>query len=372
MARPAIPALTSIRFIFAVMVLATHFHGYTPGVSGAWMAPLGNIAVSWFFILSGFILAYSFPTLPSAKDTGKFLISRFWRLFPVQAVTVLASYLLFASSRQLAQTEPEYLFASLSLMHAWAADPAASQAFNVPAWSVSHEWFFYLAFPVLIAWGWRSALAVSVFAAAIALAWATQMGCWESQTAFQDSSNPYAANCYSLVYYWPPARLWEFTLGIGVCALAGRLRATRFASLLQCVLVPGATALFVFQSQILALIPYDFFSHFFVGWSLNVLIGCAIILGLSQRGPIAAALSIRPFVFAGEISFSMYMTHMLILRYLDAKGMNAGLPYPASFVAVCALTMLISAAVFLLVERPSRAWLKSVLSEPRLRSRTAS
>ena len=84
-AEPARPrrldALTSIRFVFSLMVVGTHFSGYHPGALPSWIGPLGNIAVGWFFVLSGFILAYNFPRLDSGKLRWKFVVSRFFRLF---------------------------------------------------------------------------------------------------------------------------------------------------------------------------------------------------------------------------------------------------------------------------------------------------
>lgn len=366
MTRPAIPALTSVRFFFALMVIATHFQGFSrvEGVP-SWVGPLGNIAVSWFFILSGFILAYNFPRLATHRATTEFLIARFWRLFPLQALTLLASYLMFESSRHLVEVSPTYLWRSLSLTHAWTASPFAAQAFNVPAWSISHEWFFYLAFPLLIAWGWKSALGFSLLAAAIAVSWATSLGCWDSAAAFQAPGDSYDPTCNAVLYYWPPARLWEFATGIGLCAIAVRLHQRGIRAWFQPVMVTSAVLMFVYRADLMWFIPFGFFSHTFAGWAVSTLVGCMIILGLSQDGLVAEIMRYRHLVFAGEISFSMYMIHMLILRYADATGVLAGPPYILSFILVCAVTIAISAATFLLIEQPSRSWLKSLMSGPR-------
>jgi peptidoglycan/LPS O-acetylase OafA/YrhL len=84
--RGKLDALTSIRFFFASMVLVGHFTGHfqaelgpLPGFVYA-MAPL---AVSWFFVLSGFIIAYNYPALSTNKQRRDFLILRVARLWPV-------------------------------------------------------------------------------------------------------------------------------------------------------------------------------------------------------------------------------------------------------------------------------------------------
>ncbi|MGO4741332.1 acyltransferase family protein [Bosea sp. 2KB_26] len=357
-----LPALTSIRFVFAIMVVATHFAGYHPTIAAPWMGPLGNIAVSWFFILSGFILAYNFPKLSGGSDVLKFVISRFWRLFPVQAVTLLASHALFDSSRHLVQIAPSYLAASLTLTHAWSASTFAAQAFNVPAWSISHEWFFYLIFPLLIARGWVLALAITAVSSVTAIGWATSIGCWNSQAAFQAAGDSYAPTCHSIAFYWPPARLWEFALGIAICAAAARFRRLPTARLIQPALVVLAVAAFYYQQEIVAVGPSGFFVRFFGLWVVNVGVGCTLILALSLPGPVADALNFRPLLFAGEISFSVYMTHMLILRYADMHHLGSELPAPVLFIIVCAVSSAVSAGIFLLIEQPSRLWLKAMFA----------
>src|SRR5271156_303732 len=69
-----IDALTSLRFIAAAMIVVTH------SVTIFSMDPTGNIAklplsqgVSFFFVLSGFILTYVYKRLDGWKATLRFL-----------------------------------------------------------------------------------------------------------------------------------------------------------------------------------------------------------------------------------------------------------------------------------------------------------
>jgi peptidoglycan/LPS O-acetylase OafA/YrhL len=58
--RPApIPALTGMRFVAALMVFVSHYG--VPGISGvpALVASFGYVGVTFFFILSGFVLTYN-------------------------------------------------------------------------------------------------------------------------------------------------------------------------------------------------------------------------------------------------------------------------------------------------------------------------
>jgi peptidoglycan/LPS O-acetylase OafA/YrhL len=362
--------LTPVRAVFALMVVFHHFVGYHGLAIPDWAVDVGNIAVSWFFILSRFILAYNFPALRGGEETLKFVASRFWRLFPVQAVTTLASLALFSSSVSLVRAYPADLLRSLTLTHTWAAIPFASQAFNVPAWSISIEWFFYLLLPLLIAQGWAVRVLLAVAAFAIAGTWAHALGCFASQANFQAPGDSFHTTCYQLFLYWPPARLWEFTLGIALCGLSSRIRAWRGCEVVQVMLTALAIWAFLDRSELTRRISFDFYWSFFGSWIITALVGAALILALSLRGPLDRALSFPALVFLGDVSFSLYMTHMLVLRFADMHHIGYTLPLSVQFAGVCAVATAISICLFLYIERPSRLMLKRTFNVAPERSRS--
>jgi peptidoglycan/LPS O-acetylase OafA/YrhL len=352
-------ALTSVRALFALMVLYHHFVGYHRLAMPDWAADAGNIAVSWFFILSGFILAYNFPVLRGGEEAFKFIVSRFWRLFPVHAVMILVSVVLFSGSGLgLIRAHPAALLVSLTLTHAWPAIPAASQVFNVPAWSISVEWFFYLLFPLLIAQGWVVRILLAVAAFAIAGTWAHALGCFASQANFQAPGDSYHTTCYQLFLYWPPARLWEFMLGMAICSLSSRIRALRGCEFIQVMLTALAIWAFLDRANLIGPISFSFHWSFFGSWIITSLIGAALILALSLPGPIDRALSFPALVFLGEVSFSVYMTHMLVLRFADTHQIGYTQPVTVQLAVTYAVVTAISACLFLYVEKPSRLMLK--------------
>ena len=365
-------ALTSVRFFFALMVVGTHFCGYHPTVLPTWAAPLGGIAVSWFFILSGFILAYNFPILSSPSKITQFLISRFWRLFPVQLATIVASLLLFPSGWGIVNGMPSVFYQALTLTQTWTAIPFTSQVFNVPAWSISCEWFFYLMFPLLIAALGVTRIAIVTLAAGVALAWATVHGCWSSQAAFQNGGDSLHVTCYMLTIYWPPIRLWEFTLGIGVCDLVKGLRQQGVPAWWQPTLVVVALIVFAERSTILGTMLPGYFASFFTDWLLSALAGAVLIGGLALNGYMTRWMSFPPLVFCGEVSFSIYMTHMLVLRYFSEHEIGVSLTGWAQFAFVCLLTFAISSIIYLAVESPSRKLLKAAFARIAIKPRQVS
>jgi peptidoglycan/LPS O-acetylase OafA/YrhL len=117
----------------------------------------GTIALPFFYVLSGFVLAHSyFNRIPALKDKGPFYKARFARLYPVY----LLSFVLFlpiAVEKYLRHPAaglhngPEiYVLGALLTLFAVQAWTPLSQAWNGPAWSLSVEAFFYLMFPLAL------------------------------------------------------------------------------------------------------------------------------------------------------------------------------------------------------------------------------
>ncbi len=99
-------ALTALRFIAATMIVLHHSRGNF-GIPGA-VGDYFNFAqaVTFFFILSGFVLAYSYPTLSGLPAVGRFYRARIARLWPLHFTTfVLAmGFLVRRGNAYLCQT----------------------------------------------------------------------------------------------------------------------------------------------------------------------------------------------------------------------------------------------------------------------------
>ncbi|MBV9171201.1 MAG: acyltransferase [Chloroflexi bacterium] len=158
--RAQLPELTALRFVAAAAVVVGHGALDLPFVPQLlWLATQGNAGVSFFFVLSGFILTYTyaawFKAGVSRAQYIRFLQARVYPMYIVSllliAVVVLRSYQVRAS----APPSPFYLaltwltYASIIQVHI----PSETLSFqwNAPAWSVATEAVFYLLFPFIIA-----------------------------------------------------------------------------------------------------------------------------------------------------------------------------------------------------------------------------
>lgn len=148
-----LPSLTSLRFVAAATVVL--FHTYAAfGIAGRRWEVGGLQAVSFFFLLSGFINYHVYPTLDSWKSRGRFLLARFARIYPAHLASLALLFVLVPWLGEHALNQPLVLAAHLTLLQSWLPQSRYCFALNNPAWSISTEAFFYACFPLLVL-SWR-------------------------------------------------------------------------------------------------------------------------------------------------------------------------------------------------------------------------
>lgn len=153
--------LTGWRFIAAFGVILCHFSDLLfPGQSESFLKIWKGMAnfVGFFFILSGFILAYNYQArFLKGKTTVKdFLAARFARIYPalIFSLTIAFPTYLFLNIRT--HTPPLelglYSLGTLLMIKTWLPFLAWENVspWNGPTWSIETEFFFYLCFPFLI------------------------------------------------------------------------------------------------------------------------------------------------------------------------------------------------------------------------------
>jgi peptidoglycan/LPS O-acetylase OafA/YrhL len=352
-----IRALTGLRGVAASMVVS--YHCFSQLVPVAWLRAAlshGYIWVDCFFVLSGFIMALSFP-LPPGRGLiprfGGFLLRRIARIWPLYLVCSLAGFVqtqtgqsVFTNFRY--HAPGELLLANLVMAQnlAWAV-PWGPHGWggsaNFAAWSISTEWTAYLAYPMLYAvtLGSRRIAMLAALIAAGALLWVAFTPLpgviWRHGPMDVFDGNHAAATLRCMA---------EFTLGL----LAYRVRDHRAV---RAVLRNRAAAAVLFAA-IVALLAWP------ASDLLIVALFPPLILSLLQeRAPCAAVLS-RGIVYRlGVWSYAIYMVHGLFL--ISAAHIWVVRRWPAKLPQ----TLISLAAILLLallahygVERPCRRWLR--------------
>lgn len=152
-----LPGLTSLRFFAVLYVVLFHYHLKIHPFFDAIIAK-GYLAVDFFFILSGFILTHCYLLqIQEARFSYKdFLIRRLARIYPVHLATLLLTALLFGiglimgmQGLEQALKLPSFIH-NVFLVHAWGLSD--KMTYNRYSWSISAEFFAYLAFPFLLKW----------------------------------------------------------------------------------------------------------------------------------------------------------------------------------------------------------------------------
>ncbi|GLY29848.1 hypothetical protein Kisp02_32130 [Kineosporia sp. NBRC 101731] len=287
-----------MRFFAAVLILAVHSFRPILDISALnIMADLGVVGVSFFFVLSGFVLTWS----ARVGDSPKAFYRRRWaRVYPLHIVTTLIalSTLVFGPAFATWYTT---IFAVL-LLQAWAPTPSWYLAGNAPSWSLSCEAFFYATFPFTYRWLSKmqpgKLLRVAV---AIVLYLAVTPAVFLLLTTPQFN--------HAITYINPLYRVGEFTLGI-IIALAMRYpipvlrvsQAAIFAVLSYICVAAVKVALILLLDWTLA----DAYA------ALLLMPAWIVLITSGARADTTGAPSLfrrRYLIVLGEWSFALYLVH---------------------------------------------------------------
>ena len=362
-------ALTSLRFVAALMIVFYHASNYFPWA--AWAKNLFlNQGVSFFFVLSGFILTHVYTS--KSVSYSAFLWARFARIYPTHLVTcLLVISFIRPDSRQFPGVgffDPLVVLASnLTLTHSLPPFINYTYSWNSVSWSISTEMFFYLAFPLLLVgirrnWYWKLACAVGIICAYAIVASVFHI----PATSERLTDLTITFLCYAS----PLFRGFEFVLGMSAYVVWRRLRTYIPGLLVGTVLEAAAVVVVILWFRNM---PHLALSPTFQFW-LNSAGGCGVFAILivamaSASGVIGKALKWRPLVWLGEVSFALYMVHQLLMKWIYIKQLEGQIG-PVGPVTVFGACLIAAAILHHLVEGPARKslmgqWVPFQLWQPR-------
>jgi peptidoglycan/LPS O-acetylase OafA/YrhL len=352
-------ALTGLRCFAAINIIFFHFSN--PQMFG-WLAPVvnaGYASVSYFILLSGFVLAYNYADRARAGqlDRVRFWKARFTRLYPIYLLSLLMAWRMVAAEYG-AHTHGMFwtgMVLTPLLLQGWI--PSIATFLNTPAWTMSAESFYYLVFPWLAKI--RSATRLRTHLLQLAGVWMLGLIPGTLYVVFHPdgivqpdrwSWGPWL----QALKFTPLPHLASFVFGVLLAQLdelvprRGRLR-----------LILGLGG-FVGIFGILSLgpvVPYPILHD----GLLMPLFGC-IVLGLAGINPLATALGWRPLVFIGEASYCLYLLHFNLwnliheTHVLERLGLMRFDPW-LSYLILIAMALL----ALHLVEKPAQKKLRKWL-----------
>jgi peptidoglycan/LPS O-acetylase OafA/YrhL len=321
------PALDGVRGLAIAIVVAFHAFG--------WPAA-GTLGVDLFFVLSGFLITTLL--LEEHARSGRigiraFYVRRARRLLPALFVMLVPFVLIAATTTVVRGTLSSTLFLGLGAALTYtsnivvAADPSAVPAALIHLWSLAAEEQFYLAWPLLVLVLIRRGgirLVGRVVAVLLALAVAYRL-----QLLLRGVS-------IERLYYGPDTHADSLLVGcfFGCLWMRGRLprmisseRARRVSILLSLVAVLSAAVL-------IGRVPWRVaYGLQLVPTGFAVAAGVLVVSAALGGSAIARALSVKPLVFLGRISYAVYLWHLPLLVAFAGVDRQFGLRTCAAVLA---------------------------------------
>jgi peptidoglycan/LPS O-acetylase OafA/YrhL len=360
--RHRIDSLTGLRFLAAAVVVVCHSRGGF-GIPKDWGEPFQFYqAVSFFFVLSGFILTYVYPRLDDWGQRRRFLLARFARIWPAHAAGMLFLILTVPRLIPAEHALPRGLF-QLAMLHSWIPLQETIGDYNTISWSISTEFGFYCLFPILIVgfdrtWAWKLLLTALLTLGCI--------GLWKYLSEDSLSSHSILRLAGRFFYIHPLARLFEFVAGM-VTALAWqrwtpRLEWGRLVGTIVEALAVAALMYVAYSTKaIVWRLPtnggwLDASRHWLRNGGLCCLPFCLLIFIMAlERGWISFLLGTWPIVLLGEISYTIYLFHLtLLILFKQHMEVFGRLPRALVYGAFWVTLLILSHFIWSTVEHPLR------------------
>lgn len=353
--KPQILPLTGLRFFAALIVVVHHFA--TP--DNVWLANFklhSFLGVTLFFVLSGFILSYTYVERPGQMKGSHrdFWAARIARIYPVYFVGLLLFAPFMLRGDEALSLKLSVGAASILLVQSWvnAFQPGLFwNMWNPPGWSLSAEALFYLSFPFFCVR--LSKLRMRGLLLAIGVCWIASIAATIVYVLTGSASR-------GIWMFNPVLRLPEFVMGVTL-GIAWKRRATDALDRIAPYAGPAAVVALT-ASLFLPLSDEWYFNG--MSAPLVAVIVCSLAC---NRGWLARFLSMRLVVVLGSASFSLYILHWPLWRtwqFLIAKSI-VQLPAPEmSFPIYLGLSIIASYICFRLIEEPANKLLRAALMRP--------
>lgn len=303
--RPDVDGLRAIAILFALF-----FHG------GLKLFSSGFIGVDIFFVISGFLITSIIheSLQNNTFSLFEFYSRRLWRMQPVLisllVVTTLLTLLFYLPDDLLQygrSVRKASLFTSNQFFARTTTGYFADDLFQLPllhTWSLSVEWQYYLIFPLVLYLLCRLFTKERLIKIILLLT-----------LVFFAIALYYSSHDPTKTYYQLVSRIFEFLVGSMVALNPYRLSLNRY--FLNLMSLVALLALFYIATDLRINQGYP------NGYALVPCLATGILIACGQHHPTLLAtrfLSLRPMVFIGLISYSLYLWHWPVwamLRYFE-------------------------------------------------------
>ena len=361
--RPPLPALTGLRTLLALTILMFHF---TPaGLASAkhpWLTlypiiDIGYVFVSFFFLISGFILSYNYAHRQREIRMADFWMARFSRLYPVYLLTMLISLPMLILEWRSRSHGEFWMGAIATPLLLQGFFPKLATFWNTVSWTLSCEVVLYIAFPFLLKLRWPtsprklSAMVLGFWMLGLVphtLYWLT------NPDHLPQPVTRYSGGTWlDTLKYTPIAYLCTFLAGLTLGRLHDAVKLTVRGRMLAGL--TGFALAWLAAYHVAPRMPY-----ILVHGGLLTPVWALVILGLAGVSPLARIFSARPLVAVGTSTYALYLLHFNIFQLLQwhrvAERLHISSFDPwVSYVFVVLLAM----SVRRWVEHPCQQWIQA-------------
>lgn len=350
--------LTGIRAVAAIMVFLYHNRKYwREHLSVFAMQNLNefHVGVSLFFVLSGFLIAYTYQDKPLLSKSAYFqyILIRLCRIFPVYILILTICYIDFGFP-----LESNKIIFNYTLLKGF------SDVYNLDAlpqsWTLTVELCFYFLAP-FIYWQTNKSIAATIFYLLLltAISFAIGYG-WKY----------YSGNPYRWLYDWKFilngtffGRFVEFYVGVLMAVYFKKQQALQ--KIIHTKYVTATSCLFIFMLiYLISSFETNIFdqgtSHLWGVLIRNLVLPIAIALFLwgliTERTLLSRALSSRLAILLGNASYVFYLVHF---GYVNRRIISFHLFPDRNFI----LLWLVAIATYWLVEKPVYEWARKKIKQ---------
>lgn len=342
--------LTFTRFVAAITIVIYHFGNNVfpfnvPFIS--FFVKQANLGVSYFFVLSGFVMALAYSQKNREIDFNLYIKNRAARILPLYYLALLSMLLYYFIRIKLLSVNSDYtpnfidIFFNIFLLQNWI--PENVHVINTASWTLSVEAFFYILFPLLFN-KFYSKFSLKVIAISVIIVFIS------SQGLFHFLLHQYPSR-QSFWLSLPLLHLNVFIAGnlIGLLFIKYKNRFLKdlFFSVLFSVLLMFIVLYFP-AKQI------NYSNGFFIIFQIPILFLIAL-----DKGRLTKLFRKKLMVYLGEISYGIYILQFPVYFFFTATltFFHYKINQPL-FYAYLIILIVVSGISFNYVEKPLREKIK--------------
>ena len=343
-----IEQLTFTRFLAALVIVVYHFGIDIPPFTHPSVSFLfSNVGISYFFVLSGFVMIIAYSKSGNAINPIVYFKNRFARVYPVYLIALLLTLL----TMWICYIPIDTIAVGLNVVMLQSWFPKYPMLVNRAGWTLSVEVLFYMSFPFLFNRIY-SKYKLTNIAIGILLFWllSQMLASYLQASQWFLSGEPIHHN---LLSYFPLMHFNQFLIGnlFGILLLHTHNRFSRNWDLLVIILL-ALTA---------ALLKYPIANANYHNGFLAILFGFIILIISLNNGLLSRVSSGKVFVFLGEISFGIYILQIPIHEafYKITKPFYQN-HYNAFFFVYLVVLIICSALSYRFIETPLRKLIRKL------------